>query len=449
MLDRIENAFRSLILVLQIAKLYSTEHRKFREYLDKAFESFQDALKDKDELVIGIVGEEMAFEKEILFDLSRSVKSMILYLKARGIEKITFYRPLSKEELSKFIAFLIAPKEELKKDHQENLVALGIRNINVGKIKISDSIDPSQVESLAQAVDYLSLYNSSLDNVSQSLESMMNAQDIDYLNLRFGITSVLETMLMRYQEFLKLTVVKRYDINTFVHILNVSILSMHFASRMGLVKDDILDIGIAALFHDIGKMYISRSIIKKSARLTDDEFAKIEGHTVFGATILLRYTDTLGILPVVVAFEHHLRADLKGYPKLAFAQKPHLASAIVAVCDVYDALLGRRSYKASYPVNVIYELMLKEKEKFFYPRLLDKFFKIMGVWPIGTIVRLSDSRVAVVREANEDDIFAPKVEVVFPQDKKEFIDLKEKKGQLQIEKSLDPLGEGKEYVTLI
>jgi HD-GYP domain-containing protein (c-di-GMP phosphodiesterase class II) len=224
---------------------------------------------------------------------------------------------------------------------------------------------------------------------------------------------------------------------------------MYFSSKLGLSRNEVLDIGIAALFHDIGKMYISRKIITKSAKLTEEEFSKIKGHTVFGATILLQYVDTLGILPVVVAFEHHLRSDFKGYPKLSFPQRPHLASCIVAICDVYDALFGRRSYKIGYPANVIYELMNKEREKFFYPQLLDRFFRIMGVWPIGTIVALSDGRIAVVNNENEDDIFSPKVEVISPADKKESIDLKEKKGEIWIQKSLDPLGEGKEYASLI
>lgn len=450
MLDKIEKAFRGLISLLQIAQLYGTEHAKFGQFLDKAYESLQDVLKETQELVIGIVGEELAYEKEILFDLSKSIRPMIIYLKARKVEKMAFYRALTKEELSKFISFLLMPKEEIKKDPQDYLVHLGINNINVGKIKLSSQEkDASQLDSLATAVDYLNLYNSSLDNVTQSIENVLNSQDMDYMNLRFGVTNVLETLIGRYQEFLRLTVVKRYDINTFIHILNVSILSMYFSSKLGLSRNEVLDIGIAALFHDIGKMYISRKIITKSAKLTEEEFSKIKGHTVFGATILLQYVDTLGILPVVVAFEHHLRSDFKGYPKLSFPQRPHLASCIVAICDVYDALFGRRSYKIGYPANVIYELMNKEREKFFYPQLLDRFFRIMGVWPIGTIVALSDGRIAVVNNENEDDIFSPKVEVISPADKKESIDLKEKKGEIWIQKSLDPLGEGKEYASLI
>ena len=108
---------------------------------------------------------------------------------------------------------------------------------------------------------------------------------------------------------------------------------------------------------------------------------------------------------------------------------------------MYDALSQRRSYKNDYPPNMIYDLMMREKGRAFEPQLLDKLFKIIGVWPVGTIVRLSDGRIAVVREENEDDIFSPKVEVISPLDKKETIDLKKEEAKIKIERSLNPLSE--------
>jgi len=449
MLTQIENAFRGLINALQIAKLYGADHQKVGKFLETANQKLQEVLAERPELVIGIVGDELAFEKEILFDLSRSIQPMIAYLKSRGVEKIAFTRGLTSDELAKFVAFLMLPKEEYKKEPQDYLDAAGVRNISVGRLKGTGGAGGAvQPEEVVQAVDFLNLYNGSLDNFSQSMENVLNAQDMDYINLRFNVTNMMETMVGRHQELLKLAAVKRYDVNTFVHTMNVSILSMFFASRLGLAKEDILDIGIAALFHDIGKVYISRNIIKKSDKLTDEEFSAVKGHTVFGAEILLKYVDTLGMLPVLVAFEHHLKPDFKGYPKMAFPHKPHPGSIIVSICDIYDALLQRRSYKSPYPPNMVYEIMMKSRDNTFEPSLLDTFFKIMGVWPIGSLLALSDKSVAVVRDENEDNIFLPKVEVVHPAESRRMIDLKEAKG-IAIEKFIDPQVEGKEYSGLI
>lgn len=447
MLEKIENSFRDLISAIQIARLYPDWHPQFKRAIDKAYLSLEEVLKERQELVIGIIGEELAFEKEIFFELSKTTRPMVLYLKARGIERIVFYRGMENEELNKFISFLITPKEEIKTDTQDYLSFLGIKNIVVGKIK--SSADTSLAVKAGQLINYLSAYENSLDKISHSLETVLNEGELDHLSLRLTVNDVMENLLGRHQDFLNFAIIKRYDFRTFAHILNVSILSMYLSSKLGFAKNEILDIGAAALFHDIGKIYVSRKIIQKSGLLTEEEFAKIKSHVIIGAEIMLKYVDTLGILPAVVCFEHHLKYDLSGYPKLSFPQKPHIASLIVSVCDVYDALSQKRGYKNDYPPNMIYEIMMREKGMTFESQLIDRFFKIIGVWPIGTIVALSDGRIAVVREENEDDIFSPKVEVISPQDKKEIIDLKAVKDKTKIERFLSPFKEGKDYFSLI
>lgn len=428
---------------LQTARLYPAWHPEFKKGIDKAHLSLQDVLRSRQNLVIGIVGEELAFEKEIFFDLSKILKPMVLYLKERGIERIEFLSALTHEELSKFISFLVTPKEEIKLEPQKALSLSGVRNIIVAKIKAADS------DAAGKPLSYLSNYEESLEKISTSLENVLNEEDLDYLSLRFDVTNFMDNLMNKYQEFLNLATMKRYDLKTFSHILNVSILSMYFASKIGFNKEQVVNIGTAALFHDIGKLYISRRLLKKPYKLTEDEYSQIKSHVIIGAQILLRYIDTLGILPVVVCFEHHLRYDLKGYPKVSFYRKPNIVSLIVSICDVYDALSGRRNYKSDYPWAMIYELMIQEKGRAFDPELIEKFFKIMGVWPIGTIVALKDGKIAVVREENEDDIFSPKVEVIAPADRRETIDLKSGDEQNRIERSLNPFNEGKEYLGLV
>jgi putative nucleotidyltransferase with HDIG domain len=441
MFEVVENSFRGLVSALQTAKLYGTEHPKFTKSVEQAYEGFQVAFKERNEIVFGIVGFELAFEKEVMFDLSRATRPMIIYLKSRGIEKMDFYHTMLKEELFRFLVFLVSPLEEIKKEPQEHLVILGIKNISVGKIKGS----PQNLEGFADS----KLYESAQENFNLAAENIRENGEIDHLDLQFNVSGLFERLISGQQELLKLTTIKRYDQVTFAHIVNVAILSMFFASKLGLSRDETLEIGIAALFHDIGKTGVSRKIIKKTDKLSVEEFEAIKGHTIFGAEILLKYVDNLGMLPVLAAFEHHLKSDFQGYPKISFPRKPHLGSAIIGVCDIYDALCARRSYKAALPPNLVYEIMMKEKKRLHFPQLVDDFFRVMGVWPIGTLLVLSDSRIAVVREENVDDIFSPKIEVISPENNKEIIDLKAKKGLLAIEKFLDPFDEGKPYVGLI
>jgi len=447
MLEKIEASFKDFVSCLQTARLYSDWHPQFKKSLDKAHNTLHEVLEEREDLVIGLVGEELAFEKEIFFELSKIEKPIVLFLKERGIERIQFLRGLDKEELTKFIAFLVGPKEQFKHEIQEALSLLGIKNIVAGRIKASSDI--SAVKEQDKLMNYLKTYEDSLDQATHSLEAVLNNEELDHLALRSNLINVMENLLGRYQDFLNFGTMKRYDTKTFFHTMNVSILSMYFASKMGLKKEEVLTIGIAALFHDIGKIYISRKIIQKPTKLTEEEFAKIKSHVIIGTEILLKYVDAIGILPAVICFGHHIRHDLSGYPKLSFQQKPYIGSLIVSICDVYDALSQRRGYKNDYPPEMIHELMMKERGTSFEPKLLDNFFKVIGVWPVGTIVSLTDGRIAVVREENEDNIYSPKVEVIWPTDKKETINLKALEGKNKIEHSLSPFTEGKEYLPLI
>jgi len=440
---QVEDFIKDLLACVQVAKIYTLRHPCFADYILKCHNKLSALLTEREEIIVGIIEDEFVFDKEIFFDLSKKSRAMIAYLKVREIERFVFYRNIGKDELTAFIEFLMMPPEDKTVSADKCMAAKNMTHIVVGKIKIGSD----KAEDISKSVSYLNHYQDSMDNIAKSFGHVLDSQSVDALELKFTIASIMENLVGRYMEFFKLAVVKEYDVATFTHILNVSILSMHFASRLGFSKDDCIEIGIAALFHDIGKVYVSRKIIKKADKLTDVEFSAVKSHTVLGAEILLNYVETLGILPVVVAFEHHLKYNLQGYPKVPFVRPLHMASLIVTICDVYDALTQRRSYKRDYPPETIYEIMMRERGGSFDPDLFDKFFLTMGVWPVGTVVRLSDQSVAIVRREGKTSIIAPVVEVVYPQRLPDLIDLAA--ANIKIEKSLNPLAEGKDFVPMV
>jgi len=446
MLNTRKKALVHLFSAIQTAKLYSKTHPLFNETIEKSYKSLKDALENKTEIVIGMVDGELACEEEIYFDLSRKLKSSILYLLDRNIEKIYIQSPVNVEELSEFVALLSSSKGELSKDSQKVLALHGIRNIKTGRIKVGSLF---LIEGTEDWQVLQKLYETSVDSYVRSIESVLNLEELDYIDLRFNLLNVMESFIGRHQEIMSLIEIKKKDLLTYVHLMNVSILAMHLTAKLGYSKDNVLDVGVAALFHDVGKMYISSKILRKKSKLTEREFSKIKDHAILGARILNEYSDAMGILPATVAFEHHLRYDLTGYPKVTYLKKPSIASYIVSICDVYDALAQRRTYKKDSSPNEIYEIMIKDRGKLFHPETLDRFFEVTGVWPVGTIVSLSDKSIAVVREVNEHDIFRPKVEVISPSEKKRFIDTEVEKQKIKIVAPLNPFGEGKEYLDAI
>jgi putative nucleotidyltransferase with HDIG domain len=445
MIERIKNALLNLSSATQTGKIYSKDHPSFKEFIQRAYQSLLEVLPQKKELIIGIVEDELAWEGEIFFSLSQKLAALVLYLQEKGIERIIFSPGLQEEELNRFVGFLIDRQKKESTDVHP-LYALGIQNIQAGKIKALAS--QPKVDERPRNLRR-NRKKTTIQNVSQIIETVLNEEDVDYLELKFNVLNYMEDYMGKRQELVDLVSIKKKDLNTFQHMLNVSIISMFLSSKMGYSQEDVLDIGIAGLFHDIGKLAISRRILKKPSKLNEDEFYKMKHHTVQGAEILIKYKDAIGSLPSVVAYEHHLRYDLKGYPRMAYPKPSHLASSIISMCDVYDALAQRRTYKKDFPPKKIYTIMMQGNGTSFHPQLLEDFFSILGVWPIGTIVSLSNRRIAVVRKVNQQDIFRPVVEVLRPKSKMKLIDLAAEGVKVKITKSLHPFKEGKKYLELI
>jgi len=442
--SEIETSFMKLLSAVQVAKLYGGKHPVVLKAVQEAYASITEVLNKIPLLTVGIVGEEIAFEKEIFFELSKLVKQGIGFLKEKNIEKISFKRGMEFDDLRKFISCLAVPKEETKTSLNDLMLSEGVRNITVGKF----TIGAKAAQDNASLSDFLQS-KGILSDISVSLGNVFDSEKFDGLALKTAVESIIDNFGPRLELLLRLNALKRYDLGTFTHIINVSILSMYFSSNIGFPKKAVMDIGLSALLHDIGKLYISRKIIGKKEELTFQEFSRIQSHTTLGTSLILQYTDAIGFMPAVVSFEHHLKFDLSGYPKARFPRSQHIVSQIVAICDSYDALSERRSYKADYPPDAIYGIMLRGSGTNYNPLLLDKFFKLIGVWPVGSIVALTDQRVAVVFKENQDDIFSPVVRIIYPGREEDPVDLKGHKDGLKIKCYLNPWTEGKKFLHLV
>jgi len=124
--EKIESFLKDLLSSFQMAKIYTTEHPKFMEFLDKNYSGLTALLEEKEEIIIGIVGDELVFEKEIFFELSKKAKLIIALFKERGIEKIIFHRGLHRDELAKFVAYLALTRDKAPKDVQEYFSVEGV-----------------------------------------------------------------------------------------------------------------------------------------------------------------------------------------------------------------------------------------------------------------------------------------------------------------------------------
>jgi HD-GYP domain-containing protein (c-di-GMP phosphodiesterase class II) len=171
------------------------------------------------------------------------------------------------------------------------------------------------------------------------------------------------------------------------------------------------EFGYAALMHDIGKVHTPLEILNKPDKLSDEEFTIMKRHVVDGAHVLRRTPETPALAPVV-AFEHHLKQDLSGYPENIGARKLNLCTMVVSIVDVFDALRSNRAYRAGLATDRIRHIMGQQEGTAFNRTLLRRFVNLMGLFPIGTLVQLNTDELAVVTQTHPEDPFRPQVKLI-------------------------------------
>jgi putative nucleotidyltransferase with HDIG domain len=225
------------------------------------------------------------------------------------------------------------------------------------------------------------------------------------------IDSLSKLVFQDRTSLLALTALKRHDNYTFTHMINVAALSMAMARSLDLEGPMLREFGYAALMHDIGKVHTPLEILNKPDKLTDEEFKIMKQHVVDGAHVLRKTPETPALAPLV-AFEHHLKMDLSGYPEKVGYRKLNLCTMVVTVVDVFDALRSNRAYRNGLATDRIKHIMGQQETSTFNKTLLRRFVNLMGLFPIGTLVRLNTDELAVVTQTHPEDPFRPQVKLL-------------------------------------
>jgi HD-GYP domain-containing protein (c-di-GMP phosphodiesterase class II) len=217
---------------------------------------------------------------------------------------------------------------------------------------------------------------------------------------------------------LGMSTMRNYDDYTYTHSVNVSILSLCLGKRIGLSRVSLRTLGICGMVHDLGKVEIPRDILNKPGKLSDEEFREIEKHPLGSVRqiIKLRASRDLKAKILLPPFEHHLKYDLSGYPRVNRRKPVSLFGRILAIADVFDAMTSPRKYRpTAFSPDRALGMMQEGAGKDFDPILLKVFANMLGVYPVGTLVRLDTGPMGLVMETPEDgDRTRPRVMLLIP-----------------------------------
>lgn len=206
--------------------------------------------------------------------------------------------------------------------------------------------------------------------------------------------------------------VKNKDEYTFLHSVSVSVLMMAFARVMGFDKAEIQQIGMGGLLHDVGKMKVSQAVLNKPGKYTEQEFEEMKRHVEYGCDIV---RDLEGITPYAydVIAQHHERVDGSGYPNGLNGDNMSIVGKMSSIVDVYDALTSVRVYKQAWEPSETLRKFIEWSKHHFNEELVHHFIRCVGIYPVGTVVHLSNETFAVVIEQGEKNLISPKVRVVY------------------------------------
>ncbi|QWT16717.1 HD-GYP domain-containing protein (plasmid) [Sphingobium xenophagum] len=188
---------------------------------------------------------------------------------------------------------------------------------------------------------------------------------------------------------------KSKDEYTYMHSVAVSTLMINLADELGLSQDEKREAGLAGLLHDIGKMAVPNDLLQKAGALSDKEFRLIRTHPARGHALLLQ-SEGVPEAALDVCLHHHEKMDGTGYPHRLPAEKISLFARMGAICDVYDAVTSHRPYKEPWtPFEAL--ARMKAWTDHFDPAILASFIRCIGIYPVGTLVRLKSGRLALVK----------------------------------------------------
>ena len=359
-----EDLVRRLAAALRAGELYNSSHPLVQRSVEALSGAAAKHLQSAQSAVVGFLGNDIVVNEVRLGKFSTSLVGFVRDMREREIEKITFNQGLTRDELKAFVEVLADRKSQLPL--ADRLAARTIRHIAVGKIQLEGDDEEHTGIAVARKV-----YHTAVETAESLWDQVKAGEKPDPNAARKIIESLAKVVTQDRTSLMALTALKKYDNYTFTHMVNVSVLAMSQARSLNLEGPLLREFGFAALMHDIGKVHTPVEVLNKPDKLTKDEFDVMKRHVVDGAHIL-RKTPEMPALAPIVAFEHHLKQDLSGYPENIGSRKLNLCTMIVSIADVFDALRSNRPYRQGLASDRIKAIMAKADKPFAGVRVVVK-----------------------------------------------------------------------------
>lgn len=392
----------SLSKAVSTMGLYEEGHPARERVVDDVHEAVQRLQEVTPRPEFTFLGEEIILDRRPI----RSLKNWDWSgrLAGMGIQRLEFIGPVTRDDLDVFLEEVhgrfaggTVDTAEVRQSRPTN-IRFGLVGLE-GEGDLVDGGESSLIQTeLASTLGYT--LREELDAVDWLHSELKEGHQLHMLEAETLVRSLSVAMHGDQDFLIPLLRLKQFHQYTTTHAMNVSVLAMALAEFIGLGPTEIRTFGISGLLHDLGKVTIPEEILNKPGKLTDEERALMNNHTIEGARIIMETEDHLD-LAAVVAYEHHIKLNGAGYPSMRYARRCHQASDMVHVCDVFDALRTHRPYREAWEQERVLGYMEEGAGTEFDADLVHAFIKMIRQWS-HRIASIEAPDAAVVA-ADDDD----------------------------------------------
>jgi HD-GYP domain-containing protein (c-di-GMP phosphodiesterase class II) len=407
-------------VLMRVSQIYDAKNVALQQFLQEFLQTINALVKREDWFSLKIIKDEFYLNDQRLrysVEGFASFKYLLTHWKKRLIGEVIIRSPMDEKTLTEFISILMSLEEGREENaafFTRQLANRGITSIEVLPLKISEEDGSLHREEDHRKVGK-KVFFEMIGTVKEVGAQIVGSQQIDVRRLKRLVQKSVELAMEDESILLGLTTIKNYDEYTYNHSVNVSIYALAMGRRLGLSRRALIELGMTGLFHDLGKSKIPKEVLNKPGALADDEWKIMKEHPMTGVKIILNLKQLGEINPrmAIGVFDHHLKADLSGYPKVFRKKKASLFGRILQIVDAYDAMTTPRVYKKNplTPSKAL-ALMLKEKGAQFDPVLLKVMIGIIGMYPIGSLVFLNTKEMGIVTKSNPDPRWADRPQVI-------------------------------------
>jgi putative nucleotidyltransferase with HDIG domain len=247
--------------------------------------------------------------------------------------------------------------------------------------------------------------------IRQTITDLSNNTTVDMSCMSEAVQNIVNDILMNPDVQISLNDIGAADEYTFSHSVSTTVYALLIAKRLGYSSLLMEKLAAGTLLHDMGKVLLDKNILFKEGKLTDEEFEYVKQHTTYGYNALKKCTN-ITELSKIISLYHHERMDGTGYPYGTPAGELHEFARIVAIADVYDALTSDRCYRKKWSANKAANYLIEFSDTKFDTSLVATFIQLIAIYPNGSMVRLSDQKLGIVKEQNRSLPLRPIVRVI-------------------------------------